>query len=77
MTLSLEAPPVLNTMTLSLPPVPLVPLTPPPTHTLVVCCSGLHLAPKDLAPRIEPTIQDMAALQPALVVGGHCTGGVG
>lgn len=35
---------------------------------------GFHLAPKDLAPRITPTIRDIADLQPALVVGGHCTG---
>lgn len=35
---------------------------------------GFHLAPRDLAPRIEPTIQDVLALGPALVVAGHCTG---
>jgi hypothetical protein len=47
------------------------------THELRCVCmpsTGFHLAPGAVESRIEPTVADMAALQPSLVVGGHCTG---
>jgi 7,8-dihydropterin-6-yl-methyl-4-(beta-D-ribofuranosyl)aminobenzene 5'-phosphate synthase len=37
--------------------------------------AGLHLAPRDCVPRIEPTVRDLKALAPdMLVLPGHCTG---
>ncbi|WIA36843.1 hypothetical protein OEZ86_008095 [Tetradesmus obliquus] len=35
---------------------------------------GFHLSPKDTAARIQPTVADIVAMQPQLVVAGHCTG---
>jgi hypothetical protein len=42
-----------------------------------IFCAGFHLAPGAVESRIEPTVADMAAMQPSLVVGGHCTGDFG
>jgi 7,8-dihydropterin-6-yl-methyl-4-(beta-D-ribofuranosyl)aminobenzene 5'-phosphate synthase len=36
--------------------------------------AGFHLATADCLDRIPPTVADMAALSPAVVVAGHCTG---
>jgi hypothetical protein len=41
---------------------------------LTAATAGFHLSPKDTAARIEPTIADIVAMQPQLVVAGHCTG---
>ncbi|MDF1654821.1 MAG: MBL fold metallo-hydrolase [Coxiellaceae bacterium] len=35
---------------------------------------GFHLAPPEVADRISPTIDDLAALNPNYIVTGHCTG---
>lgn len=37
-------------------------------------CAGFHLATADCLDRIPPTVADIAALAPAVVVAGHCTG---
>ncbi len=35
---------------------------------------GFHLAPTELANRINPTVQDFASLNPNYIITGHCTG---
>lgn len=35
---------------------------------------GFHLAPPEVANRINPTLNDLAALNPNYIITGHCTG---
>jgi 7,8-dihydropterin-6-yl-methyl-4-(beta-D-ribofuranosyl)aminobenzene 5'-phosphate synthase len=35
---------------------------------------GFHLAPPEVAERINPTIDDLAILNPSFIITGHCTG---
>jgi metal-dependent hydrolase (beta-lactamase superfamily II) len=35
---------------------------------------GFHLAPPDVANRINPTIEDLSEINPNFIITGHCTG---